>query len=245
MNLQVKHLSFSAHADAKGIMQLIRQCEPKNVVLVHGEKSKMGFLKEKIIQEFGIPCFDPPNGMTISIPTSQQVPVEISPLFLKRHLEDTQLSELGNSRKRIHYNEINPLTHVPVQGILVMQPSTVPKLLDSQEIGPLLGLNEHKITLVCERKLAPLTLPNITNESPFEDVSSTCYDYVFEELSKIIPNSTHVSISSNGIKLKTMEILLKSKDASPPVLTFQWEYEDNELANKILSVIDKLPPFSF
>jgi integrator complex subunit 11 len=38
---KVKHLSFSAHADAKGIMQIIHQVEPKNVLLVHGEKGKM------------------------------------------------------------------------------------------------------------------------------------------------------------------------------------------------------------
>ena len=45
IRIQVKHLSFSAHADAKGIMQLIRQCEPKNVLLVHGEKAKMYVLR--------------------------------------------------------------------------------------------------------------------------------------------------------------------------------------------------------
>jgi integrator complex subunit 11 len=38
---KVKSLSFSAHADAKGIMQLIRQADPRNVLLVHGEKGKM------------------------------------------------------------------------------------------------------------------------------------------------------------------------------------------------------------
>jgi Cft2 family RNA processing exonuclease len=37
----VRHLSFSAHADAKGILQLIRHCEPRAVMLVHGEKNKM------------------------------------------------------------------------------------------------------------------------------------------------------------------------------------------------------------
>jgi Cft2 family RNA processing exonuclease len=41
-------MSFSAHADAKGIMQLIQYCEPKNVMLVHGENEKMDFLKSKI-----------------------------------------------------------------------------------------------------------------------------------------------------------------------------------------------------
>ena len=45
-------MSFSAHADAKGIMQLITNCEPKNVVLVHGENGKMDFLKNQIIKEF-------------------------------------------------------------------------------------------------------------------------------------------------------------------------------------------------
>lgn len=45
VNMAVKNLSFSAHADAKGIMQLVRTCKPRNVVLVHGEKNKMGFLK--------------------------------------------------------------------------------------------------------------------------------------------------------------------------------------------------------
>ena len=45
-------MSFSAHADAKGIMQLITNCEPKNVVLVHGESGKMDFLKNQIQKEF-------------------------------------------------------------------------------------------------------------------------------------------------------------------------------------------------
>lgn len=54
MNLSVEYMSFSAHADAKGIMQLIRNCQPKNVMFVHGEDVKMEFLKEKVEKEFGI-----------------------------------------------------------------------------------------------------------------------------------------------------------------------------------------------
>ena len=34
-------MSFSAHADSKGIMELLSHLEPKNVILVHGEKEKM------------------------------------------------------------------------------------------------------------------------------------------------------------------------------------------------------------
>jgi len=51
--MNIQYLSFSAHADAKGIMQLIRHCEPKNILLVHGEAAKMEFLRKKIEQEFG------------------------------------------------------------------------------------------------------------------------------------------------------------------------------------------------
>eukprot|EP00292_Cryptomonas_paramecium_P007142 CAMPEP_0113730174 /NCGR_PEP_ID=MMETSP0038_2-20120614/43010_1 /TAXON_ID=2898 /ORGANISM="Cryptomonas paramecium" /LENGTH=446 /DNA_ID=CAMNT_0000662201 /DNA_START=21 /DNA_END=1358 /DNA_ORIENTATION=+ /assembly_acc=CAM_ASM_000170 len=58
---KVKHLSFSAHADAKGIMTLIRQVDPKSVMLVHGEKKKMEFLKSRIQTEIGVPCYDPAN----------------------------------------------------------------------------------------------------------------------------------------------------------------------------------------
>lgn len=51
--MSVQYMSFSAHADAKGIMQLIQHCEPSKVLLVHGEASKMEFLKKKITQELG------------------------------------------------------------------------------------------------------------------------------------------------------------------------------------------------
>uniref|UniRef100_A0A2I3TIH5 Integrator complex subunit 11 n=1 Tax=Pan troglodytes TaxID=9598 RepID=A0A2I3TIH5_PANTR len=51
VKMQVEYMSFSAHADAKGIMQLVGQAEPESVLLVHGEAKKMEFLKQKIEQE--------------------------------------------------------------------------------------------------------------------------------------------------------------------------------------------------
>jgi predicted metal-dependent RNase len=44
VKMSVQYMSFSAHADAKGIMQLISYCEPRHVMLVHG-KSSDGFKK--------------------------------------------------------------------------------------------------------------------------------------------------------------------------------------------------------
>ena len=43
IKMRVEYMSFSAHADAKGIMQLIRMTKPKNVMFVHGEAAKVKF----------------------------------------------------------------------------------------------------------------------------------------------------------------------------------------------------------
>ena len=43
VKMSVQYMSFSAHVDVKGIMQLISWCEPENVMLVHGEGEKMKF----------------------------------------------------------------------------------------------------------------------------------------------------------------------------------------------------------
>lgn len=48
MNCKVWNMSFSAHTDSKGIMDLIWHLNPANVVLVHGEKEGMITLSEEI-----------------------------------------------------------------------------------------------------------------------------------------------------------------------------------------------------
>uniref|UniRef100_G3VRK3 Integrator complex subunit 11 n=1 Tax=Sarcophilus harrisii TaxID=9305 RepID=G3VRK3_SARHA len=86
VKMQVEYMSFSAHADAKGIMQLVRQAEPDNVLLVHGEAKKMEFLKQKIEQEFHVNCYMPANGETVTLLTHPNIPVGISLGLLKREM---------------------------------------------------------------------------------------------------------------------------------------------------------------
>uniref|UniRef100_A0AC35G2A8 Integrator complex subunit 11 n=1 Tax=Panagrolaimus sp. PS1159 TaxID=55785 RepID=A0AC35G2A8_9BILA len=69
IRLKVEYMSFSAHADAKGIIQLIRHVEPRNVMFVHGENIKMEFLKSRVEKDLGLPVYKPANGEKISIPT--------------------------------------------------------------------------------------------------------------------------------------------------------------------------------
>ena len=41
VHCEVYYMSFSAHADAKGILNLIKNTTPKNLVLVHGDHEIM------------------------------------------------------------------------------------------------------------------------------------------------------------------------------------------------------------
>jgi integrator complex subunit 11 len=61
VNMQVFNMSFSAHADSKGIMELLTHLEPRNVYLVHGEKQKMKILAETVSHKLRVPCHFPPN----------------------------------------------------------------------------------------------------------------------------------------------------------------------------------------
>jgi integrator complex subunit 11 len=84
---QVEYLSFSAHADAAGIEELIRMCEPRNVMLVHGEKHRISEFKRKVVRDFGVPCFDPANGTTVTIQTPLVVPALFSTALVKEKRE--------------------------------------------------------------------------------------------------------------------------------------------------------------
>lgn len=134
---KVKNLSFSAHADAKGIMQLIKMSQPANIILVHGEKGKMYVegmcrqdcalrkppifacrqsLKQRVKREFNIPCFDPANGSTVTIKTASHVPIQISPALMrfqaKRAAPESfppSSATTGNDNEQIESEGLPPL----------------------------------------------------------------------------------------------------------------------------------------
>ena len=55
----------------------------------------MEFLKQKVMQEFGINCFMPANGEMVTIQTPPIIPADISRLLLKRTLQQCY-SECGS-----------------------------------------------------------------------------------------------------------------------------------------------------
>ncbi|VDM52997.1 unnamed protein product [Angiostrongylus costaricensis] len=87
INLGVEYMSFSAHADAKGIMQLIRDCQPRSVMFVHGEAAKMEFLKGKVEKEFRVPVLMPANGECVVIPGTPSLEVDVPLDIVQRSIE--------------------------------------------------------------------------------------------------------------------------------------------------------------
>ena len=65
-------------------------------MLVHGEAAKMEFLKQKIMQEFGINCYMPGNGETVLIPMVPTISADMSRVLFKRSL-DQFYSKWGGS----------------------------------------------------------------------------------------------------------------------------------------------------
>ncbi|CAI2728983.1 unnamed protein product [Schistosoma spindalis] len=131
VKMSVEYLSFSAHADARGIMQLISHCQPKHVMLVHGEAIKMDFLKSKIEQEFGLPCSKPANGEIVHVETEQQFIVEASREFLNQSYYSDDPNEPLIKRSR------------SIQGGIQIEPDETPKLLDRASVLASLSLKEH------------------------------------------------------------------------------------------------------
>lgn len=70
MRCKLVNLPFSAHTDARGIRRMIRKVDPKAVMLVHGNEENIASFKKQIIEELGLPVYDPANGTTINIDLS-------------------------------------------------------------------------------------------------------------------------------------------------------------------------------
>lgn len=61
VNMKVVNVSFSAHADAKGIINLIRNIDPENIMFVHGDKTKMEAFAPLVEEQLSKPVYMPAN----------------------------------------------------------------------------------------------------------------------------------------------------------------------------------------
>ncbi|KAK1630646.1 hypothetical protein QYE76_004961 [Lolium multiflorum] len=143
---QIHQLSFSPHTDSKGIMDLTEFLSPSHVILVHGEKPQMAFLKDRIESELGMPCYYPANNETVSIPTTHYLKINATEKFItsctaaqaRDGLEKANLL-CGN-----HLSGVDGDVKAD-EGILLMEKSMAPKILCEDELLQLLGTERHSV----------------------------------------------------------------------------------------------------
>ncbi|XP_046839429.1 integrator complex subunit 11-like isoform X2 [Xenia sp. Carnegie-2017] len=227
VKLSVQQMSFSAHADAKGIMQLIRQAEPRHVVLVHGESQKMDFLRDKIKEEFAIDCSKPANGETISIATTPQISVDMSISLLKRSLKN-EMTIQGGKRPKL-------LDKLPVKGVLVMKETSL-RLLEQDEAFKELGLVEHQL-----RFTSSVNLETRQSQNDVMDQLQTL-------LKGSLPERNVQRIGEGALAVDSVIVKLSApvteEDKNCDVLV-SWIYQDEDVGSVVLNLLEnqksKLP----
>nr|KAF6294298.1 integrator complex subunit 11 [Pipistrellus kuhlii] len=218
IRMQVEYMSFSAHADAKGIMQLVGQAEPESVLLVHGEAKKMEFLKQKIEQEFRVNCYMPANGETVTLPTSPSIPVGISLGLLKREMAQGLLPDAKKPR----------LLH----GTLIMKDSNF-RLVSSEQALKELGLAEHQLRFTCRVHLHDSRKEQETAMRVYSHLKSLLKDHCVQ----------HLPDGSVTVESILIQAAAHSEDPGTKVLLVSWTYQDEELGSYLTSLLKKgLPP---
>ncbi|KAM6046738.1 PREDICTED: integrator complex subunit 11 isoform X1 [Chlamydotis macqueenii] len=214
VKMQVEYMSFSAHADAKGIMQLIRQAEPRNVLLVHGEAKKMEFLKQKIEQEFHVSCYMPANGETTTIFTNPSIPVDISLGLLKRETA-IGLSPDVKKPKLMH-------------GTLMMKDNSF-RLVSPEQALKELGLAEHQLRFTCRVHIQDPRKEHETVLRVYNHLKGVLKDYSVQ----------HLPDGSITVESILIQATAHSEDQGTKVLLVSWTYQDEELGSYLTSLLKK------
>eukprot|EP01132_Coremiostelium_polycephalum_P008042 gene8042-9890_t len=263
---KIHNLSFSAHADAKGIMQLIKMSGPRNVLLVHGEKEKMGFLAQKITRDFGIPCTYPANGVTVTIDTNKSIPIDISLKLLKSQIlkysqlqlqqqqhqqtfigkiedkETEKEGEMNNDDDEIFLpmskKPRTPITSVPIQGLLVAKENQSLHLLDPNEISKELSLNEVQLNYCFK---IDLLQQSSSTESNQQNQQKYMIESLASELQKWLPinvilSSSNHLMANHVINIKSIEIEFDKQNNQ---FLLKWSHKDEYLATHVISVLKK------
>lgn len=224
VKMSVQYMSFSAHADAKGIMQLISYCEPRNVMLVHGEAVKMEFLKAKIRQEFGIDCYMPANGETAKISTPITINASVSTKLLREEAErfDSRLDERAFKRPRL------------LHGVLIMKDNSL-QLMDPEEACKDLGITPHILKFTSTVAL--------TFSGSVSDAFNHIHDLIKSEIRdtdfKVIPdeNNPNTMYVSQSVLIKVAQN--EEEDCTKDVIV-SWAHRDEHLGSHLLSVLQNM-----
>lgn len=211
VKMSVQYMSFSAHADAKGIMQLIQYCEPRNVMLVHGEAIKMEFLKEKIKQEFNLNCYMPANGETCSIEIPHKIPIDISLSLLKS--------------ESLAFNSMLPDLTKPriLHGVLVNKENSL-CLMNVEDACKEAGISRHIIRFT--------STVRIDDPRPPSKLAEKLLKIVKEKL-----KGWSINLTESSISVETVLIKVEGEEDEQKCVYVSWTNQDEDLGSYILNLL--------
>ncbi|KAL7301557.1 hypothetical protein TKK_0005987 [Trichogramma kaykai] len=217
VKMSVEYMSFSAHADAKGIMQLIQYCDPKNVMLVHGEYAKMEYLKDKIKKEFGINCYNPANGETSFINTSSKIPVDASLALLKSENKEYSLLPPDPKRRRL----INTVLISREDGVC---------LTDSNEAEEAASINKHTVRFTSTIYIRDAGTVESTAQKLLQPLQDKLKDWEI----KLLDGSTI------GVETVLVKVQADPGEEINKKIYVSWTNDDEEIGSYILGYLQNL-----
>lgn len=242
VKMQVKNMSFSAHADARGIMQLIKTARPRNVVLVHGEAPKMAVLKAQIISEMGVPCFDPANGQLLLLESSWDVPVQLDPQCvenaradLERVAEDV-LSELVQERgEDVDFDQLTPSQRRMLLKIVHARAQPTIPLASEMHWTPAEAAAGQPIRLdPCGEGAGPEeALLSLVVNNDGDGQHSLALQELGRELQQLLAPYIPVSLKPTAIQIRTITV----KADKTGGYALEWRMRDTATATKIVHYI--------
>lgn len=127
-------------------MDLTEFLSPSHVILVHGEKPQMSFLKERIESELGMPCYYPANNETVSIPATKNLKISATEKFITS-CSTAQARDSPQKPNLICGNHLSGANgdEKLAEGILLMEKSKDAKILCEDELLQLLGAEGHSV----------------------------------------------------------------------------------------------------
>jgi len=218
VKMSVQYMSFSAHADAKGIMQLITWCEPRSVMLVHGEAEKMKFLKTKIKEEHGLECYMPANGETAVIPIKPSIPAKVAVSVLKQEAQVYSRQPPDNKRTRL------------LHGVLVMKADGSLTLLDPEAVNTEYNLGLHTVRFTSTVSVqSRLSLQSII-------------DRIVDAVKPVLENTDYTLQKTGDNEITIQSVILQVEEGEDNVMDIRvsWAYSEDSLGSTIFKAVQNL-----
>lgn len=211
-------------------------------------------MKEKIVQKFGISCFDPANGTSVFINTTHSLPVDLSINLLKQHAEHDYLQMNQAKNKLTQGNETTepPLKKIreaivqrskltPIHGVLLMKLENQQqplRLMNPDDAIDELPLSEHLLKFTSTHPLPS----NVNADTLLHNLYKGFTEYEF----KLIFFNFDCSWIGGGVPIvlsrDVRSILMRSFSVTikEQQLVSHWSYHDEQIATHAISIINKV-----